>query len=1085
MKRLILLFTIIILFSNSSYTQISIGALPYVPGTTNFNSYNPNSAANLLATIPTGWTATNTGTALYRGQGTGSTTNAGYWGLGTSGDFSLGAICAGPVGSNPTSITYSVSFVNNSGSTITTLAISWDYEQWTYGTNNSNWDCTGTGALSTNTTLNALDYNEVNGTNGIVTVTSVSTVLTGLSIPNGTPFGIQWVTSNQGNNNPDNALGIDNFNIVASRTNSSDYFRSRQTGNWNALTTWESSTDNTTFVNSSLTPDNNANSITILNGHIVSVTASVSADQTTINSGGQVTVNAGQTFTIANGTGTDLTVDGTLVNSGTITPTGTIQFNANGTYQHSQNGGTIPTSTWNSASNCNITGITSTVPGGLSQSFGNFTWNSPGHSATINLNSALNTINGNFTVNQAGNVGGSRVTDPLVLSSNIGFTLNVAGNMTVSNTGGAVWVAMTNGTAAVTINVGGNFNMSNATTFFDYNIGATQNSALIINVTGNYVQTGGFLDWAFTPTTGSVASELRVGGNFSHTGTALLSMTMAETVSTVPNGKITFNKAGLQTFTSATPTNIGYTNYEVASGSTLELLSSVYLYFSTTARWGASFVVKSGAILDANANQLTCNLAIPPTGLNTFTLESGSGIITANVNGIQNGTTGTVYNLIFTRTFSSGANYTFDGTAIQNSGIFTTTPISNEVNNLTLNNTAGNTTTGVTLQQPFAVANTLTLTSGHITTTSINILTMNAGSSVFGQNYGANPRQTGSSINSYVNGPMRKIGNTNFLFPLGKINAGNHFCGISSPALVTDTYTAEYIRGSATLLGPITSPGLSHVSNCEYWTITTTAASPNVNVTLSWNGFSNCNFPVGYVSDLSTLVAAHFGTSWDSHGGTSDPLSNTGSGSLTWNNVTTFSPFSLGSTSGFTNPLPVQLVNVKAYRTGDKNKIDWTNLSETDVLAYEVERSVTGTRFVTFTSMAARSNANDKEDYYVYDLQIDPITYYRIKIISQGGKISYSPVVKVTASADQSQGLIVYPNPVTGNQFTLQMNSASGIYNIKIYAANGQLVKTEVLNHPGGAFSKTIELPGHLKTGQYLLHVTGGEKILTTKLIKL
>jgi Secretion system C-terminal sorting domain len=790
--------------------------------------------------------------------------------------------------------------------------------------------------------------------------------------------------------------------------------------------------------------------------------------------------------TIYNSTNSITTVTGTFNNTGgTITSTAAnLSFASGGTYIHALNGGTIPTATWNVASNCNITGITNSVPAGLTQAFGNFTWNSPGHSATINLNSALTTINGNFTINEAGNVGGVRVTDPLVLSSNTGLTLNVAGNMTVSNTGGAVWVAMTNGTAAVTINVGGDFNMSNATTFFDYNIGASQNSALIINVTGNYMQTGGFLDWAFTPTTGSVASELRVGGNFSHTGTALLSMTMAETSSTVPNGKITFNKAGLQTFTSATPTNIGYTNYEVASGSTLELLSSVYLYFSTTARWGASFVVKSGAILDANTNQLTCNLAIPPTGLNTFTLESGSGIITANVNGIQNGTTGTVYNLIFTRIFSSGANYTYDGTAIQNSGIFTTTPIGNEVNNLTVNNTAGNTTTGVTLQQPFAVANSLTLTFGHITSTATNLLTMNAGSLVSGQNYGASPRQPGSSIDSYVNGPMRKIGNTNFLFPLGKINAGNHFCGISSPALVTDTYTAEYIRSSATLLGPITSPGLSHVSNCEYWTITTTVASPNVNVTLSWNGFSNCNFPV-YISDLATLVAAHFGTSWDSHGGTADALSNTGSGSLTWNGVTTFSPFSLGSTSPFTNPLPVRLVNVRANRNGDRNKIEWTNLTEADVVAYEVERSVTGTRFETLTSVAAKSNSNDKEDYSVYDLQIDPVTYYRIKIISQGGKISYSLVVKVTANADQSQGLIVYPNPVTGNQFTLQMNSASGIYNIRIYAANGQLVKTEVLNHPGGAFSKTIELPEQLKTGQYLLHVTGGEKILTTKLIKL
>lgn len=808
-------------------------------------------------------------------------------------------------------------------------------------------------------------------------------------------------------------------------------------------------------------------------------------------SGGLTLAATGTNGSSYNATNSLTNVSGTITNSNsssTITSTTTdLNFNVGGTYVHAYNGGSIPTATWNAASNCNITGITNSVPAGLSQAFGNFTWNCPNHSTLIRLNGALTTVNGNFTVSDAGNFQNpSFIENGLSLTSNTNLNMTVGGNFLISNAIDYTWLMLTDGNAAVNVTVGGNFNITGNTTYFLYHFASTSSvlNDIVIDVAGNFSHAGTLFDFAYTTTTGAVnQSLLYVGGNFSHTTGVIRTST---TDGDIPNGKIIFDKSGTQTFNSTTPANIFYTNYEIASGSTLELLSGVVLTSQATpAIWGGKFFVNSGGILDAGTNQIISSTGLTVGFNNEFTLNSGAGIITANVNGIQNSTIGSISTSIATRTFSSGANYTFDGTAIQNSGIFTTTPIGNQVNKLTVNNTAGKTTTGVTLQQPFAVDTSLTLTNGHITTTSTNILTMNAISIVSGQNYGAIPRQSGSTDSSFVNGPMRKIGNTNFLFPLGKINAGNHFCGISSPALVTDTYTAEYIRGSATLLGPITSPGLSHVSNCEYWTITTTAASPNVNVTLSWNGFSNCNFPV-YVSDLATLRAAHFGTtSWDSYGGTIDPPSNTGSGSITWNNVTSFSPFSLGSTSGGTNPLQVQLVNVKAYRTGDKNKIDWTNLSETDVVVYEVERSVTGTRFVTFTSMAARSNANDKEDYYVYDLQIDPITYYRIKIINQGGRISYSPVVKVTASADQSQGLIVYPNPVTGNQFTLQMNSASGIYNIKIYAANGQLVKTEVLNHPGGAFSKTIELPGHLKTGQYLLHVTGGEKILTTKLIKL
>ncbi|MBK8312208.1 MAG: hypothetical protein IPL04_16200 [Chitinophagaceae bacterium] len=138
---------------------------------------------------------------------------------------------------------------------------------------------------------------------------------------------------------------------------------------------------------------------------------------------------------------------------------------------------------------------------------------------------------------------------------------------------------------------------------------------------------------------------------------------------------------------------------------------------------------------------------------------------------------------------------------------------------------------------------------------------MNAGSSVATANYGLNPKTTsGGSLNSFVNGPMRKIGSTAFLFPIGKVslggtNYGHHPCGISAPANPLDTYTEEVqVHG---LQGTISIAGLSHVSNCEFWNINTTAASPDVDVSLSWNNQSICNMAV-YVDDyITTLKVAH------------------------------------------------------------------------------------------------------------------------------------------------------------------------------------------------------------------------------------
>ncbi|MBL7746641.1 MAG: hypothetical protein JNM19_04395, partial [Chitinophagaceae bacterium] len=655
---------------------------------------------------------------------------------------------------------------------------------------------------------------------------------------------------------------------------------------------------------------------------------------------GNLNVNiAGNDPGVYNATNSNTTVTGTITNNGgTITSSATnLSFLSGGTYVHAINGSNIPTATWNAASNCNITGITGTAPTGLNQAFGHFTWDCIGQTTGFLFAGALTTINGNFTVGNTNTFG-------LFLASTTGstYTLTIGGNLVINDN---AWLAVTLGdNITATINVAGNFSMSGAgsgTTFFDFHpqTGASITlNKLILNVAGNFSQSGGQFDFTAGDSDAANFAELRIGGNYALTGTGIMLTSTSD--NSVTNGTITFNKSGTQTFNATTPGNLIYTNFIVAANSTLELLSNVLLTSEALAVWGGNFTVNSGGVLDAGTNQIVSSTGATAGTFNVFTLSSGAGLITANVNGIQNTTIGTISTSLATRTYSSAANYTYNGVAIQNSGVFTTSPTANQVNNLTINNTAGNTTTGVTLEQAFAVAGSLTLTSGHLTSSSTNLLTMNAGSNVAGANYAA--RISGGSDNSFVNGPIRKIGNTNFLFPVGKVNGGHHFTGISAPANPGDTYTAEYIRGSARLLGTVSAAGLSHVSNCEYWDISTTAGSPNVNVTLSWTGTSNCNAAV-YVNDFASLVAAHFsGGTWSSYGGTVDGGSTVSVGSLTWNGVTTFSPFSLGSTDDETNPLPVKLVNVKAYRSGNRNKIEWTNLTETAVDVYEVQRSVTG-----------------------------------------------------------------------------------------------------------------------------------------------
>ena len=177
-----------LLASIFGWGQISITSLPYNKSD-NFDGYNPTNATNATSTIAAGWTYT-AGSNNFRGRTDSPGNSNGLYGLGTNPDYSLGALRTGSNVHN-----YSISFTNNSGATITALTISWNYEQWSFN-NTSGWNLTGTGQLSSNTTVNATDFIGVtSGTKGDSTPISLN--LNDLNITNGQSFGFSFSTTDQ------------------------------------------------------------------------------------------------------------------------------------------------------------------------------------------------------------------------------------------------------------------------------------------------------------------------------------------------------------------------------------------------------------------------------------------------------------------------------------------------------------------------------------------------------------------------------------------------------------------------------------------------------------------------------------------------------------------------------------------------------------------------------------------------------------------------------------------------------------------------------------------------------------------------
>lgn len=193
---------------------------------------------------------------------------------------------------------------------------------------------------------------------------------------------------------------------------------------------------------------------------------------------GFFTINAGSTYD-TDAASTLTTVFGNIVNKGTLTCTtpAKLLMNLGAVYDHSQNGGNIPSATWDANSTCYISGLTTAHPTGGNQAFGSLTYDCPGMTTNLTMASGVSVAN-DFTVQNTGGgafrllmtSGSFTVGDEMNLPGNGNFTVSGTTDRTLSVLGGMFITGgnldLCSGTSGNigTLNVGGNFNNFGAIT---------------------------------------------------------------------------------------------------------------------------------------------------------------------------------------------------------------------------------------------------------------------------------------------------------------------------------------------------------------------------------------------------------------------------------------------------------------------------------------------------------------------------------------------------------------------------------------------------------------------------------------------
>jgi pimeloyl-ACP methyl ester carboxylesterase len=179
-------------------------------------------------------------------------------------------------------------------------------------------------------------------------------------------------------------------------------------------------------------------------------------------------------------------------------------------------------------------------------------------------------------------------------------------------------------------------------------------------------------------------------------------------------------------------------------------------------------------------------------------------------------------------------------------------------------------------------------------------------------------------------------------------------------------------------------------------------------------------------------------------------------------------------------PLPVNIINYKAVKSGQRSVISWTTTYEANNRHFTVERSSNG---IDFQIIATIAGANTGRDYVAYDDRPLPgDNFYRLSQTDLDGRITYFEILKVSMTAVKG-GMILSPNPAQGNVNIKLTRTETGMMQAGIIDLNGRMIRSWMINKTANEFTQPLDVSA-LPSGTYFIQVKGDGFVETTKLVR-